>query len=65
MSELIRDQALKTCNWEYNEDDGYWAGDCGIAFCIEEETPSKNNMNYCPKCGGKLVEFLKVKGGES
>jgi hypothetical protein len=44
----------RTCNWTHNDDDGYWAGDCGIAFCLENETPELNEMYYCPKCGGKL-----------
>ena len=44
----------RTCNWTYDQDDGFWAGDCGIAFCLENETPELNEMYYCPKCGGKL-----------
>ena len=43
----------RTCNWQ-RDPEGYWAGDCGIAFCIENETPKANEMYYCPKCGGKL-----------
>jgi hypothetical protein len=45
----------RTCNWQHDPEEGYWAGDCGIAFCIENETPELNEMHYCPKCGGKLV----------
>jgi hypothetical protein len=44
----------RTCNWTYDQDDGYWSGDCGIAFCLENETPEANEMHFCPKCGGKL-----------
>jgi hypothetical protein len=43
----------RTCNWQHDPE-GYWAGDCGIAFCIENETPELNDMHFCPKCGGKL-----------
>ena len=43
----------RTCNWQHDQE-GYWAGDCGIAFCIEHETPELNDMHFCPKCGGKL-----------
>jgi len=59
LAELCR-KALESepqvCNWLFVEDDGYWAGDCGIAFCIAEETPAKNGMKYCPKCGLALKE---------
>lgn len=59
--ELLAAQQPGACNWTYDNDDGCWNGSCGIAFCIAEETPAKNDMNYCPKCGRKLVESGKPK----
>ena len=47
----------KTCEWEYNEFDEAWDGKCGVKFQIAFYTPKTNNMNFCPQCGGKLIEF--------
>jgi hypothetical protein len=33
-------------------------GDCGAEWQITEGIPSENGMNFCPKCGRKLVEIL-------
>jgi len=48
----------KTCGW-IDEEDGYWKTGCDLAWCLtNEEGLAKNNMNYCPKCGGTIVEGL-------
>ena len=44
------------CHWTYDADEESWNGTCGIKWYIpHESTPEENDMNYCPKCGGKLV----------
>ena len=47
----------RTCEWYYNEFDEAWDGKCGIKFVIAFDTPKGNNMNFCPCCGGKLIEI--------
>jgi len=47
-----------TCEW--GEEDGglseYWETQCGNAFVLNDGTPKQNDMNFCPYCGGKLIE---------
>lgn len=46
----------KSCNW-YQQEGGYdFEADCGMQFTIFEGMPSENNMNFCTKCGKKLIE---------
>jgi regulator of replication initiation timing len=42
------------CEWTYDSD-GYWEGTCGIAWALESEGPTENDMHFCPKCGKRLV----------
>ena len=46
------------CEWhvEMDGDDDHWMGSCGADWIIFEGHPIKNEMNYCPKCGRRLVE---------
>ena len=54
-------QDYKTCfliknNW-YQQEGGYdFEADCGMQFTIFGGMPSENNMNFCTKCGKKLIE---------
>jgi hypothetical protein len=43
------------CVWQ-DDVEGYWAGNCGIHWCLEEGTPKENGMNFCPRCGKRLVQ---------
>lgn len=46
----------KSCNWYQQEGGHYFESDCGMQFTIFEGMPSENNMNFCTKCGKKLIE---------
>lgn len=49
------------CKW-YLEDYNFsqWESDCGLSWYMSnDETPKENEMNYCPKCGRKLIEELE------
>jgi hypothetical protein len=49
----------KTCQWmQADEDNNTWAGECGIEFNLENDTPEANGMIYCPKCG-KLIDNVE------
>ena len=43
------------CRWKQWADYD-WEAECGLFWIMEAEGPAENNMNYCPKCGRKLVE---------
>jgi hypothetical protein len=48
-----------TCKWHQGDDWDYssvWTTSCGLEWSVEEGTLKENSMNFCPKCGKKLVE---------
>ena len=59
ISELEAQEA-NSCEWHYNEgkivNDEEWVGQCGAAWSFFDGTPKENGMDFCPKCGGKLIE---------
>ena len=49
------------CTWTYSGDDySSWDTTCGRMFCMTEDTPKKNDYNYCPGCGGRLIEVMPI-----
>jgi hypothetical protein len=53
---LLDAERPSECHWSGDEYTGNWYGDCGIEFCFIDGTPTENEMAYCPKCGGKLID---------
>ena len=48
--------ATKEATWcIWRETDEAWETSCGDLFTINDGTPAENNMNYCHKCGKRLV----------
>lgn len=48
---------VRTCDWRQEDvDSSVWATDCGGLFCINDGTPTENNMDFCCFCGKKLAE---------
>lgn len=49
----------RTCEWKQctSEYDTSWEGTCGAKWTIEHGTPKENVVNFCPQCGGKLIEI--------
>ncbi len=43
------------CVWT-QEFEGEWNGTCGISWGFIDDGPTENQCNFCPKCGGKLIE---------
>ena len=38
----------------------YWTcQECKMKLCLEAATPEENELQYCPKCGRKIVESRK------
>lgn len=49
-------EASKTpCSWHLDEDEGSYDGTCGVKWVLLDGTPPENGMNFCPRCGGKLI----------
>lgn len=50
----------RECAWKMDNDDpampGRWTGDCGVEWWFEESGVTDDHQNFCPNCGGKVVE---------
>ena len=59
IAELEEAMKPKTCEWKQctSEYDTHLDGSCGISWMLEEGTPSYNGMNFCLKCGGRLIQI--------
>lgn len=57
---MKRRRPCARCVWQ-EDVEGYWAGNCGIHWCLEDGTPKENGMNFCPRCGKRLEQ----RGGAS
>lgn len=47
----------EVCVWSENEnwDDNTWESSCAVCWEFIEDGPKENDMNFCPKCGKRLV----------
>ena len=71
---IVKQHSQETCNWRNNKGTGLWechyggdyTSDCGLEWNMSnKDSPSENEMHFCPKCGKKLVEVQppsEVKG---
>jgi hypothetical protein len=48
---------LKGCKWKNEEGEGYFHTECGYDYALMDGTLEDNEHNYCPKCGGMIVEI--------
>ena len=62
---IVKQHNQETCNWRNNKGTGLWechyggdyTSDCGLEWNMSnKDSPSENEMHFCPKCGKKLVE---------
>jgi hypothetical protein len=42
------------CDWTENEADGFWEGECGLAWEFTTGTPETNGFLCCPQCGRRV-----------
>ena len=63
--DIVDQHSQETCNWRNNKGTGLWechysgdyTSDCGLEWNMSnKDSPSENEMHFCPKCGKKLVE---------
>lgn len=47
-------QSMLPCTWRNDEE--RWESTCGLSWWLTDGTPAENNMNFCPKCGGRITE---------
>ena len=58
IAELEEAMKPKTCEWKLsNYDYNLWVGKCGAEWTLIDGTPTENKMNFCPQCGGKLIDI--------
>lgn len=53
-----------SCVWVHETDcfDDYYEASCGYLFQLSNDgSLAENRMNYCPKCGGRLVVRTEMK----
>ena len=65
--DIVEQHSQEVCSWKCNIDTDAWvessecgdySSDCGLEWNISNnDSPSENEMNFCPKCGRKLVEI--------
>jgi hypothetical protein len=52
-----KQKAQDVCNWhEQDSESVYWSSDCGLDFVLSDGTPKENGLNFCCRCGKKIVE---------
>ena len=64
--EILKQHSQEVCGWKCNvsteawsewSDCGDYSSDCGLEWNMSNpDSPIENSMNFCPKCGKKLVE---------
>ena len=69
---VAKQHSQEICNWRNNKGTGLWechyggdyTSDCGLEWNMSnKDSPSENEMHFCPKCGKKLVEVQPPKRG--
>jgi len=49
----------ETCEYLRDEDDEFdndwWCSKCNLIWTLNDGTPKDNGMEYCPKCGRKII----------
>lgn len=65
--DIVEQHSQENCNWRNNKDTDGWyewsdcgdySSDCGLEWNMSnDDSPLENNMNFCPKCGRKIVEI--------
>ena len=53
--EALQEPKRKKGQWEdFDYDNSYLCTSCGEIWILNDGTPEKNNMNYCPNCGADM-----------
>ena len=53
--EALQEPERKKGHWEdFDCGNSYRCTSCGEIWTLNDGTPEKNNMNYCPKCGADM-----------
>ena len=53
----VEAEPIKHAHWGLFDDNTntYKCSNCGELWTLNADTPEENNMNYCPKCGAKMI----------
>ena len=53
--EALKEPERRKGHWEdFDCGNSYRCTSCGEIWTLNDGTPAKNNMNYCPKCGADM-----------
>lgn len=44
-----------TCKWTRDDYTSSWGAECGLKWDFMNDGPTENKMNFCPRCGRKVV----------
>jgi hypothetical protein len=50
-------QSFKHCEWEFDNEEGFYDTGCGEGFNFECEGILENNFSFCPYCGRRIKEI--------
>ena len=66
LEEIMEEVNKDTCVYEQiEEDENLWrCNKCECIWCLEEGSPEKNNMNYCPECGSRITKNIEFEEDE-
>lgn len=56
-----RYEIIPDCVWHTEDSEymvGTYEGTCGIAWTFTEGDIKDNEVNYCPRCGGKVIDHV-------
>jgi hypothetical protein len=68
--EESRNGKKHVCAWtpmDREEMPGTYEGDCGVAWSFIDGGIQDNDLKYCPRCGGEVIDIdaaIKAQGGE-
>lgn len=51
----LENPGILVCRWIWLDED-CWLGECGARWSFPDGTPTDNAMQFCPVCGGRLVQ---------
>lgn len=66
LKEIIDEANRNICTYKQTEIDynSWECSKCKCDWCMEEGTPQDNNLNYCPECGARIVNFIEYQEEE-
>lgn len=55
-AEVALDMKIGTCIWIAEDEDSHYEGTCGVAWWLMDGDTKDHQVNFCPRCGGRVKE---------